>query len=116
MLNILKKTVALLPRLFICIDALDECVTKHRLELIESRREIVQVLSGPRVFLIGRPYIEDEIVGCFRKTFRIPFSPTHGDIKSYMERKLDSDTDLKAMEAELRADIMRIIPEKVSEM
>ena len=115
MLNILKKAVASL-RLFICIDALDECTPKNRRELIESLREIVRVLPGARVFLTGRPHIDDEIVTCFSKALRIPLSPTHRDIRSYLERRLDSDTDPKAMNDELRADIIRIIPEKISDM
>jgi len=116
MVDILKKTMTSLQRLFICIDALDECTPKHRRELIESLREIVRVLPGARVFLTGRPYIDDEIVTCFSSALRIPLSPTHGDIMNYLEMRLDSDTDPKAMDDGLRADIMRIIPEKVSEM
>ena len=116
MLNILKQTVASLRRLFICIDALDECTPKNRRELIESLREIVRVLPGARVFLTGRPHIDDEIVTCFSNALRVPLSPTHGDIISYLERRLDSDTDPKAMDDELRADIIRIIPEKISDM
>ena len=116
MLNILKKAIASLPRLFVCIDALDECTPKNRRELLESLREIVRVLPGARVFLTGRPHIGDEIVTCFGKTLRILLSPTPGDIKSYLEIRLDNDTDPKAMDAELRADIMRIIAKNVSEM
>ena len=116
MLNILKKTVASLPRLFLCIDALDESAPKHRRELMESLREIVRVLPGARVFLTGRPHIDGEVMTCFSKALRVPLSPTHGDIKSYLESRLDSDTDPSAMDAELQADIMRIIPEKISEM
>ena len=115
-LNILKKTILSLARLFICIDALDECTPKHRRELIKSLREIVRVLPGARVFLTGRPHIGDEIATCFSETFRIPLSPAHGDIISYLERRLDSDTDPKAMDDQLRVDIMKIIPEKISEM
>ena len=116
MLNIVKKTITSLRRLFICIDALDECTPKNRRELIESLREIVRVFPGARVFLTGRSHIGDEIVTCFSKALRIPLSPTSRDIMRYLERKLDSDTDTKAMDDELRADIMRIIPEKISDM
>jgi len=116
MLNILKKTITSLRRLFICIDALDECTPKHRWELIESLREIVRVLPGARVFLTGRPYIGDEIVTSFSKTLRISLCPTRRDIMRYLERRLDSDTDPKAMDDELRTYIMRIISEKISDM
>ena len=113
--DILKKTITSLPRLFICIDALDECTPKHRLELIKSLREIVRESPGARVFLTRRPHIDDEIMGCFREALRISLIPTHDDINSYLEMRLDDDPDPNAMDHELRADIMRIISEKISE-
>ena len=115
MVDILKKTITSLPQVSICIDALDESPPKHRRELLESLREIIHVSSSMRVFLTGRPHIDDEIVKCFGEVIRIPLSPIHGDIKSYLERRLDRDTDPNAMDDELRADIMRIILEKISE-
>ena len=116
MADTLKKTISSLPRLFICIDGLDECTSKHRRELLESLREIVRVSPGARVFLTGRPHIDDEIMKCFSKALRIPLSPTHGDINNYLEMRLESDSIPDAMDDELRADIIRIVPEKVSEM
>ena len=116
MVEILKKAIASLPRVFICIDALDESTAKHRRELLESLREMVQMSPNIRVFLTGRPHIEDEIVKCFSDALRLPLSPTPSDIKSYLEMRLDRDADPQAMGDELRADIMRIIPEKISEM
>jgi len=116
MVDILKKTITSLPRLFICIDGLDECAPKHRRELLESLQQIVQVSLGTRVFLTGRPHIDDEIAGCFSKVLQIPLSPTQSDIKSYLERRLGDDSIPNAMDDELREDIMRIIPEKISEM
>jgi len=116
MVDALKKAISSLPRLFICIDALDECAPKHRRELIESLRLIVRVSPGTRVFLTGRPHIDEEITGCFSTPLRIPLTPTQGDIVNYLEMRLDGDSTPNAMNDELRADIMRIIPEKISEM
>jgi len=116
MVDILKKTITSLPRLFICIDALDECTPKHRRELIESLRQIVRVSPGTRVFLTGRPHIGDEIGGCFSEVLRIPLSPTTGDIKSYLEMRLNNDSVPNAMDNELREDIMRILPANILEM
>ena len=116
MVDMLKKAMTSLPRLFMCIDTLDKCTPKHRRELIESLREIIRVSLGVRVCLTGRPYIKDEIAECFSKALRIPLNPTHADIMSYLEMRLDGDTDPNAMDDELRADIMRISPEKISEM
>ena len=116
MTDILKKTITPLSRLFICIDALDECTQQHRRDLLESLREIVVVSPNIRVFFTGRPHIEQEIMKCFCQVVRIPLSPSTGDIKSYLEMRLDRDPDPDAMDDELRADIMRIIPEKISEV
>ena len=116
LVEIMKNAVTALPRVFICIDALDESTPKHRRELLESLREIVRASANTRIFLTGRPHIGDEIMKCFGKVVRIPISPTRDDIRSYLEMRLESDTDPDVMDDELRADIMRVIPEKVSEM
>ena len=116
MVEILKKTIAPLSRVFICIDALDESTAKHRRELLKSLREMVRMSPNIRVFLTGRPHTDDEIIELFSGALRIPLSPARADIKSYLEMRLDGDTDPKAMDGELRADILRIIPEKISDM
>jgi len=116
LVELLRRTIAALEGVFICIDALDESAPKHRRELLESLREIIQMSPNTRIFLTGRPHIDDEIMKCFSKVVRIPVSPTQEDIKSYLEMRLDCDTDPSAMDDELRGDIMRIIPAKISEM
>ena len=116
MVEILKKTIISLRRIYVCIDALDESAPGHRRGLLESLQEIVRVSSNMRILLTGRPHIDDEIVEFFSKAIRIPVIPTQGDMKSYLEMRLGCDTTPKAMDTELRADIMRIIPEKISEM
>jgi len=115
MVDTLKKTIAPLRRLFICIDALDECAPKHRRELLVSLREIIRFSPGARVFLTGRLHIDDEITGCFSEAIRIPLSPTYSDIKSYLQMRLGGDSIPNSMDDGLRADIIRIIPEKISE-
>jgi len=116
MVEILKKTITSLPRLFMCIDAVDECTPKHRRDILESIQEIVRVSPNTRVFLTGRPHINDEIVKRFGEAIRIPLSPPKGDIESYLEMRLDGDPDPNVMDDELRADIMKIIPEKISKV
>ena len=116
LVGLLRRTIAPLEQVFICIDALDESAPKHRREFLESLREIVQVSPNTRIFLTGRPHIHDDIMKCFSNAVRIPVSPTQEDIESYLEMRLDRDTDLSAMDDELRADIMRVIPAKISEM
>ena len=116
LVGILRRTIAPLERVFICIDALDESAPKYRRELLESLREIVQASPNIRMFLTGRSHVDDEIMQLFSEAVRIPISPTQEDIRSYLEMRLDSDTGPRAMNDELRADIMRVIPAKISEM
>ena len=116
LVEIMRKAIISLPRVFVCIDALDESTPQHRREILESLREIVLVSVNTRIFLTGRPHIEDEIMKGFGEVARIPLSPTQKDIKIYLEMRLRHDTDPDAMDAELRADIMRVIPEKISEV
>ena len=115
MVDTLKKTITSLPRLFICIDAIDECTPKHRRELLGSLRETIRLSPGVRVFLTGRPQVDDEIGGYFSEMIRIPLSPNNSDIKGYLEMSLGGDSIPNSMDDELRTDIMRIIPEKISE-
>ena len=116
MVDMLRKEIRSLPRVFVCFDALDESPLKHRRELLEAMREIIRVSPNTRVFLTGRPQIYGEILRFFGQAVRIPLSPTNADIKSYLEKRLEGDTAPDAMDDKLRADIMRIIPEKISEM
>ena len=116
LVEIVKEAVTVLPRVFVCVDALDESTPKRRRELLESLQEIVLVSPNTRLFLTGRPHVGDEIRKIFGKAVRISVSPTQDDIRSYLEMRLDSDTDPDVMDDELRADIMRVIPEKISEM
>jgi len=112
----LKQALATLPRVFICIDALDECIPKHRLELLGSLKDILQESSGTRIFFTGRPQIEAEITKHFIAGVIVPVSPKAHDIERYLKKKLEMDTECDAMSDGLRADIMRIIPERISGM
>ena len=115
MVEILKKAIASLRQVFICFDALDECTPRNRRALLESLQEIVQVSPNVRVFLTARPNIDDEIIRYFIQVVRIPLSPTHADIESYLQMRLNCDPEPDLMNGQLREDIMRIIPETISE-
>ena len=116
MVQMLKEAIAALPQVFICIDALDECLPKHLLELLMSLKG---VLDGPRctrVFFTGRPQVEAEITRYFITSVIVPISPKTHDIERYLKKKLEMDTECDAMSDGLRADILRIIPQRISEM
>ena len=116
LVEILKTTIASLPEVFICIDGLDECVPNNRRELLESLRDIVRDSPTTRVFLSGRPHIRDEVERYFMGAILIAAIPTIRDIERYLEMKLDRDPTPSAMDDNLRAEIMRVIPRNISQM
>ena len=46
----------------------------------------------------------------------IPVSPNPDDIRNYVEGRLQRDAEPEAMSDDLRADIVRVILEKISDM
>ena len=115
-MEILKATVASLPEVFICIDGLDECLPNNRRELLESLQEIVKASPTIRVFLSGRPHIQDEVRRYFTMATMIVVIPTIDDIERYLEMRLDRDPTPSAMDDDLRAEIMRVVPRRISQM
>ena len=110
-LEMLVKSLSLLHRVFICIDALDEFPAKHRPELWESLQLVVQKCPNIRLFLTGRIHIRDEVQRYFPGTAdMLPISPTAHDIGLYIRMRLGRDSELDARDKELEADILRIIP------
>ena len=113
---ILGATIASLPEVFICIDGLDECIPGNRRELLESLRDIVRASPTTRVFLSGRPHIRDEVKKYLTGATMIAIVPTVCDIQRYLEMRLDQDPTPSAMDDNLRAEIRRVIPRKISQM
>ena len=104
-------------RTFICIDALDECSAEYRVKLLNSMNQILQKAPGTRIFATGRPHIQDEVVRRLSgKVTAIRITPKRGDIIRYLHNRLDEDTTPDAMDSSLEADILRKIPQDISEM
>jgi len=115
-IGILRNTISLLPQVFICIDAIDECLPKGLLELLESLRDIVRESPRTRIFLTGRPHVNETVQRYFTKAIVIPINPNTDDIRNYLEMRLERDVEPDAMDEDLRADIVRVILEKMSDM
>jgi len=103
--------------LFICIDALDECIGVERFRLLDSLKEMMEQSLGIRIFITGRPHIrgevENRLVG---KVVSVSLSSTRGDIGTYLRVRLGHDETPDAMDESLKAEILRKIPENISEM
>ena len=116
MVEMLKTAISLLPPAYICIDALDECAPKSRQELLGTLRDIARESPSMRVLFTGRSHVADEAKKYFAQAIIVPVSPTEDDIRIYLDARLDGDTEPDAMDDDLRRDIMRIIPETISEV
>ena len=116
LMGMLKIAIASLPQVFICLDALDECLPKYLPELLVSLRDIVRESSRTRIFLTGRPHVREDVLRYFIKAMVIPISPNPDDIRNYVEMRLDRDDEPEAMSNDLRADIVRVILRKISDM
>ena len=116
LMRMLKIAISSLPKVFICIDALDECLPKNLPELLESLKDILRESPRARIFLTGRPHVKEAIWGYFDKTVVLPISPNTEDIRNYLEMRLDRDVEPEAMDNDLRADIVSSILDKMSDM
>ena len=116
LMGLLRITIASLPQVFLCIDALDECLPKRLPELLESLRNVVRESPNTRIFLTGRPHVGEAVRRYFTQAVVIPISPNPDDIRNYLENRLDRDAAPDAMTNDLRADIVGAVQEKMSNM
>ena len=111
----LINSLSYLRRGFICIDGLDEFPAKHRPELWESLQYVIRECPNIRLFITGRPHIRMEVGGYFPGYSEpAPVTPTEEDIRGYVTMRLEKDVELDAMDREFGAEILRIIPDKIS--
>ena len=114
--GMLKTTISLLPLVYICIDALDESTPKSRQKLLGSLRDIVRESPSTRVLFTGRSHVEKDVKKFFTEVTTVPVSPSKSEIRVYLDARLDRDPDPDVMDDNLRRDIMRIIPEMISQV
>ena len=106
---------ASLPQAFICIDALDECLPQHLPKLLMSLRAIVLKSPRTRIFLTGRPHVSNAIHRWFGKVVAISIRPNTDDIERFLKVMLDEDVELDGMTEDLRAEIVRVFLDKMSD-
>jgi len=111
------QTASSKKRTFICIDALDECVPEHRVQLLNSLNKILQKSPNIRLFVTGRPHIRPEIEKRLSgRVTSLLISTKRDDIIRYLHSRLEDDTTPDVMNSSLEAEILKKIPEDVSEM
>ena len=104
-------------RVFICIDALDECAVAHRVKVLNSLQQILDKSPRTRIFIAGRPHIRAEIEKRLaRRVISVSVGASKDDIIGYLRVKLDEDETPEAMDESLESDILEKIPQHMSEM
>jgi len=116
-LKLLAASFGSQGRTFICTDALDEYAMENRPEFLRLLHSVVRDSPNVRLFATGRLYIQAELEERHSGALQIIiFRPVKADIIRYLEMKLLDDPFTKAMNSELKQDIMKVIPEMISEM
>ena len=109
-------TVSSSQRTFIWVDALDECIPRYQLEVIDALGQILQRSPNTRMFMTGRPHIrgvvERELGG---GAISVSIKPKDHDIATYLRVRLRKDTSPEVMDSGLEDDIMKGIPGEASE-
>jgi len=114
-IRLLRATIALLDRTFICIDALDECPDEILPEVLSSLHAISQESPSVRLFITGRPHVRSVLEKYFPNSVQaIVISPNSGDIREYIAKALQEDLNSRAMDYALEAEIMERIQEQIS--
>ena len=105
------QTIVATRRTFICVDALDECVPEHRMEVLESLRKILQGSPNTSIFMTGRrpvrSEVERELGGA--ATFML-IRATEDGVVRFLREKIRKDTIPSMMRSTLEEDIMKSIP------
>src|SRR5437868_10627496 len=89
----------------------------HRVKLLDSLNQILQKSPGTRIFVTGRPHIRPDVGR--RLTGRVKsvsVCPKRDDIIRYLHTRLGEDTNPDAMDSSLETDILKKIPQDISDM
>ena len=111
------QTITSSLRIFICVDAWDECAAVHQVKLLNSLKQILETSPNTQIFIIGRPHVRAEVEKRLAgRVISVPVGPSKNDIIEYLRLKLDEDETPDAMDESLEADILEQIPQNMSEM
>jgi len=111
----LLQTATSLQPTFICVDALDECVERHRPEVLDSLQQVIERSPNARIFLTGRPHIQGEVDRHLRGAVVLSIKPNHDDIVGYVRMRLSKGPSLDGMDDGMEDEIIKGITENIPE-
>jgi NACHT domain len=111
--KMLMLALQFFDRAYICVDALDECEREHRRSLLDHLGQLLQTRNSARtcLFLTGRPQIESDVNECLaiKSPDPVLVEANKNDIMIYLSYKISKDPDPKAMNEDLREEIVTTI-------
>ena len=105
----LLLTCSEFDRVFVVIDALDECNKSQRSAVLRALSKLCQC-SPVSMFITSRPHAED-ISKVFKKSHKIVIEAEPSDIKKYVHDKLNNSVEVDTIDFEFR----NLIVNKISQ-
>ena len=110
------QSIAATRRIFICVDALDECVPEHRMVILESLGQILRESPDTHIFMTGRPQVRGEVEKELGGAAAFMFiRATEEGVLRFLRERLRKDTAPTIMSSTLEGDIIKSIPAISSE-
>lgn len=92
-------------RIFIVIDALDECDSEHRKNLLRSFA-ILQKNPSVRIFLTSRPHSAHEIARMLETPLQVEIGATDADLRMYLSSKIDDSDNVDVIDEDFKEEII----------
>jgi hypothetical protein len=108
----LKMALQHFERIYICIDALDECNDRERKLLLPFMADLMKVSrDSARIFIIGRPHMEKAIDGSFDILSRhsMELKANAADVRGYIIQQLVMDDCYDEMDDDFKEEITETI-------
>ena len=87
------QTIIATRRIFLCVDALDECASEHRMVVLKLLSQILQASPNTHLFMAGRPHVRSEVKSNLDgvATF-VLIQATEDGVFRFLDEKLRKDT------------------------
>ena len=110
------QIIATTRRIFICVDAFDECVPEHRMVVLESLGQMLEGSPNTCLLMTGRPHVRSEVERKLGEAASFMFiRATEAGVLEFLREKLKKDTIPNVMGSALEGDIVESIPTISSE-
>ena len=111
----LLSTCQVYDRVFIVIDALDECDPKSHRKAFLKALGTIRTKSSSNIFITSRSYPDD-----IRKTLegapQIIIGAHDDDLRRYIEREIDNSDNMDVIDEELRKEVIMVVSQAAQKM